>query len=214
MIQPKNGLFIVFEGGDGAGKSTQSARLAQWLASDGYEVRTTFEPGDTQVGAHVRQMVLHSSLDLCPRAEALLYAVDKAQHVAEVIKPSLDARMIVICDRYVDSTIAYQGAGRSLSIDEISKIAWWSVSDLVPDLTILMDVSVTEGLSTKDEHDRMESAGPEFHERVRDHFLELASSGPGRYLVINGRDPKDDVTAAIRACVREMIDQGSHALAR
>ncbi|MCL2783888.1 MAG: dTMP kinase [Propionibacteriaceae bacterium] len=210
----KNGMLIVFEGGDGAGKSTQSARLAAWLCDMGYQVRATFEPGDTELGAKVRQIVLHSKVEMCPKAEALLYLADKAQHVAEVIKPALEAGMIVISDRYVDSTIAYQGAGRALSDEEVSRIAWWAVSDLVPDLTVLMDVPVTQGLSRKDVLDRIESAGLEFHERVRDHFLALPSSQPGAYLVVNGRDPKDEVTAQIRECIQGIIDHSGHVLAR
>jgi dTMP kinase len=214
MSEKKLGLFIVFEGGDGAGKSTQSARLAAWLSSKGYHVRTTFEPGDTELGAQVREMVLHSHIDMAPRAEALLYAVDKAQHVAEVIKPSLAAGMIVISDRYVDSTIAYQGAGRALSVDEVSRLAWWSVANLVPDLTILIDVPPLEGLSRKNLHDRMENAGDDFHERVRAHMLHLASSGPGNYLVVDGSNPKDEVTTHIRESVTDLIKRCGRSIRR
>jgi len=218
MNSKKNGMFIVFEGGDGAGKSTQTARLAEWLTSQGYQVRTTFEPGDTDLGAQVRELVLHSQVPISPRAETLLYAVDKAQHVAEVVRPALEAGMIVVCDRYVDSTIAYQGAGRALHLEEVSHIAWWAVKDLVPDLTVLMDVPVKEGLERKEDQrdtlDRIEAAGLEFHERVRDYFLDLASTGPGRYLVVNSRDPKDEVTAQIRDCVTSVIAQSGNNLAR
>ena len=216
MNSKKNGMFIVFEGGDGAGKSTQTARLAEWLTAQGYHVRTTFEPGDTELGAQVREIVLHSHMPISPRAETLLYAVDKAQHVAEVVKPALEAGMVVVCDRYVDSTIAYQGAGRALHLEEVSHIAWWAVKDLVPDLTVLMDVPVKEGLERKEGQtlDRIESAGLEFHERVRDYFLDLASTGPGKYLVVNSRDPKDEVTAQVRDCVASMIAQSGNVLAR
>lgn len=199
------GYFIVFEGGDGAGKSTQSKRLADWLVSSGYRVRTTFEPGDTELGAAIRETVLHSSMDLSPRTETLLYAADKAQHVAEVVKPALDDHMIVICDRYVDSTVAYQGAGRALSADEVARIGWWAVGGLTPDLTVLMDVPPTHGLGRKEDLDRIESAGQDFHERVREHFLALAGAHPERYLVVNGRDPKDEVTARIREQVESLI---------
>ena len=218
MNSKKNGMFIVVEGGDGAGKSTQCARLAEWLTAQGYHVRTTFEPGDTELGAQVREIVLHSHMPISPRAETLLYAVDKAQHVAEVVKPALEAGMVVVCDRYIDSTIAYQGAGRALHLEEVSHIAWWAVKDLVPDLTVLMDVPVEEGLERKEEQsdklDRIESAGLEFHERVRDYFLDLASTGPGKYLVVNSRDPKDEVTAQIRDCVASLIAQSGNVLAR
>ena len=206
------GLFIVFEGGDGAGKSTQSARLAKWLAEQGWSVRTTFEPGDTALGAQVRQLVLHSQTPLSPRAEFLLYAADKAQHLSEVIAPALGAGMVVISDRYVDSTLAYQGAGRTLPGDDLARIAWWSVDSVVPDLTVLMDVAVHEGLSAKDELDRIESAGADFHTRVRAFFLDLAAADPARYLVVNGRDPIDDVTGQIRRRVEELITQGRHRL--
>lgn len=209
-----NGIFIVFEGGDGAGKSTQSERLASWLTSQGYRVRKTFEPGDTVVGQTVRQIVLHSDIDLSPRAEALFYAADKAQHISEVIKPSLKAGMIVICDRYVDSTIAYQGAGRILETQEVADIAWWAVQGLVPDLTVLMDVPVTHGLSRIDSHDRMESAGLGFHTRVRQHFLDSAHSNIERYLIVKGTDPKDEVTAQIRDAVTVVITDSHRNLIR
>ena len=199
-------VFIVFEGGDGAGKSTQSARLAAWLHDQGYPVRTTHQPGDTAVGLKLREIILHSELPLGPRTEALLYAADKAQHLAEVIKPALEAGIIVICDRYVDSTLAYQGGGREISLDEITHLAWWSVDNLRPDLTVLMDVGVDAGLSRKESLDRIESAGLEFHTRVRQRFLDLATADPTRYLVVDGRGPKDEVTALIRERVKPLLE--------
>jgi len=214
MESTDQGLFIVFEGGDGAGKSTQSALLAAWLAEQGWQVRTTFEPGDTALGAQVRRLVLHSQTPLSPRAEFLLYAADKAQHLSEVIAPALAAGRIVISDRYVDSTLAYQGAGRTLPGDDLARIAWWSVDSTVPDLTVLMDVAVHEGLSAKDELDRIESAGAEFHHRVRAHFLALAAADPARYLIVNGRDPKEQVTNQICQRVSDLITDGRHRLAR
>ncbi len=203
--RPSKGFFIVFEGGDGAGKSTHTRRLAAWLTGQGRLVTTTFEPGDTELGATVRQIVLHSSMKLSARAEALLYAVDKAQHIEEVVRPALGAGQIVVCDRYVDSVIAYQGAGRALALDDISRLAWWSVSDLVPDLTVLLDVPVAQAFAGKDQLDRIESAGADFHQRVRQHFLDLAAADPGRYLVVNGRDPIDQVSATIRRRVADLI---------
>ncbi|MDR0847925.1 MAG: dTMP kinase [Propionibacteriaceae bacterium] len=201
------GLFIVFEGGDGAGKTTQSARLVSWLRERGLDVVHTFEPGDTEVGQAVRGLVLHSRTDMAPRAEALLYAVDKAQHVAEVVRPALEAGKIVVCDRYVDSAIAYQGAGRALDIDEVTRLMWWAASDLRPDLTVLLDVRVDQGVEDVENPDRMESAGVEFHERVRAHFLALAAQDPGRYFIANGRDPKDEVTAQIRERVESLLGE-------
>jgi len=199
------GCFIVFEGGDGAGKSTQATRLAGWLTDRGYAVTTTFEPGDTAVGAKVRELVLHSDIDITPRAEALLYAVDKAQHVEEVIKPALAAGRVVISDRYTDSTIAYQGAGRAVDLGDVARLAWWAVDGLVPDLTVLMDVAPAVGLSDKASLDRIESAGEDFHHRVRRHFLELAAAEPARYLVVNGRGPKDEVTDQITGAVAGLL---------
>ncbi|MDR2930427.1 MAG: dTMP kinase [Propionibacteriaceae bacterium] len=210
----RSGLFIAFEGGDGSGKSTHARRLAQWLTDQGYRVHLTFEPGDTEVGASLRQIVLHSPVNLDVRAEALLYAADKAQHVAEVVRPGLDAGEIIICDRYVDSTIAYQGAGRALSVDDITRLAWWSVSDLAPDLTVVMDVSVRQAFAGKTDLDRMESAGVDFHERVRHHFLDLAAADPRRYLVVAGRGPIDAATGTIRTAVSELIDQSDRRLVR
>ncbi len=200
------GIFICFEGGDGSGKSTQAARLAEWLNSEGHEIVTTFEPGDTALGAVMRDLVLHSTtIPISPKAEALLYAADKAQHIAEVVQPALEGGKIVISDRYIDSTIAYQGAGRVLDPAEITRLAHWSVSDLLPDLTVLMDVPVAQAMDGKGSLDRIESAGPAFHERVRSYFLALAAQDPGRYLIVNGRDPKDDVTAVIRARVAQLL---------
>ena len=199
------GYFIVFEGGDGAGKTTQSTKLATWLAERGHTVTTTFEPGDSTLGKALRPLLLHSEMALNDRAEALLYAADKAQHVADVVRPALTAGHIVICDRYVDSTIAYQGAGRTLDIAEITRLGWWSVGGLKPDLTVLMDVPEAQGLARIADPDRIESAGADFHRRVRQHFLALAAAEPQRYLVVNGRAPKDEVAAQIQQRVAALI---------
>ncbi|MCL1923287.1 MAG: dTMP kinase [Propionibacteriaceae bacterium] len=214
MGAKKKGMFIVFEGGDGAGKSTQAARLAAWFAEQGYQVRTTFEPGDTAIGAKIREVVLNPDIEICPRAEVLLYCVDKAQHIYQVVKPALDQDHIVVCDRYVDSTIAYQGSGRVLTHEEVEHIAWWTVNNLVPDLTVLMDVPVDQGLTRKNLLTHTNETDLEFHERVRDYFLGLASTGPGRYLVVNGRDPMDDVTNQVREAVTDLIAHGHYSLAK
>jgi dTMP kinase len=200
------GLFLVLEGGDGAGKSTHAQLLEEWLTGLGRTVRRTFEPGDTAVGARIREIVLDpASGHIAPRAEALLYIADKAHHVEAVVRPALERGEIVVCDRYVDSVIAYQGAGRVLDPAEIAGIAWWAVGDLRPDVTIVLDVDVTEGLDAKDEPDRLEQAGRAFHERVRAHFLGLAAADPGRYLVLDSRRPKAEVAAAIRARVEGLL---------
>ncbi|MBI4900331.1 MAG: dTMP kinase [Actinobacteria bacterium] len=200
------GVFVVLEGGDGAGKSTQLGRLAAWLTQAGREVVVTYEPGDTPLGATVRRLLLdHSSGDVSPRAEAMLYAADKAQHVYEVVRPALDAGKVVGCDRYVDSMIAYQAAGRSLDPDEIRGLADWATGGLAPDLTVVLDVPVERALGEKTDLDRMESAGAEFHARVRAHFLDLAAQDPSRYLVLPGRDDRDAIEAAIRARVEALL---------
>ena len=200
------GLFVVLEGGDGAGKSTQLTRLAAWLREAGREVVVTYEPGDTHLGATIRTLVLdQSSGDITPRAEALLYAADKAQHVYEVVRPALEAGKVVVCDRYVDSMIAYQAAGRSQDADEIRGLADWATGALVPDLTVVLDVPVERALGEKTDLDRMESAGADFHARVRSYFLDLATQAPARYLVLQGREDRDAIEAAIRARVETLL---------
>jgi dTMP kinase len=203
--QPR-GLFLVLEGGDGAGKSTHAGLLEQWLAGRGYTVRRTFEPGDTPLGARIREILLDpASGDIAPRAEALLYAADKAHHVHTVVKPALARGEIVVSDRYTDSMVAYQGAGRDLRPEEVARVADWGVAGLRPDLTILLDVDVTAGLGAIEEHDRLEQAGREFHERVRAYFLHLAAQDPDRYLVVNSRLPNGEVAAAIQKRVAALL---------
>jgi dTMP kinase len=202
------GLFVVLEGGDGAGKSTQLARLATWLTEAGHEVVVTYEPGDTALGATLRRLVLdHASGDVSPRAEAMLYAADKAQHVYELVRPALEAGKVVVCDRYVDSMIAYQGAGRVLDVDEIRHLTDWATNGLLPDLTVVLDVPVENALGEKVDLDRLESAGTEFHERVREHFLDLAAQDPARYLVLPGREDRDTIEAAIRVRVTTLLGE-------
>jgi dTMP kinase len=202
-----SGLFVVLEGGDGAGKSTQLARLATWLTEAGHEVVVTYEPGDTVLGATLRKLLLdHASGDVSPRAEAMLYAADKAQHVYELVRPALDAGKVVVCDRYVDSMIAYQGAGRVLDVAEVRQLTDWATNGLLPDLTVVLDVPVERALGEKVDLDRLEAAGTEFHERVREHFLDLAAQDPGRYLVLPGREDRDAIEAAIRERVTTLLD--------
>lgn len=196
------GLFIVFEGGDGVGKSTQSRLLADWLAEQGREVVLTFEPGDTPAGATMRSIVLDPATgDLAPWAEALLYAADKAQHVYEVVRPALRRGAVVISDRYVDSMLAYQGAGRVLDSEQVELVARWATGDLRPDLTVVLDLDPARGVGDIAEKDRVEGAGEEFHRRARQYFLELAGRDPDRYLVLAARDP----VAAIAARVRDRV---------
>jgi dTMP kinase len=204
------GLFVVFEGGDGVGKSTQTVLLAQWLRTAGHEVVLTFEPGDTAVGGQLRHLVLdHGTGDLSPRAEALMYAADKAQHVYEVVLPALARGAVVICDRYVDSLIAYQGAGRVLGYEEIARIGWWAVDDLHPDLTIVLDMDPARAVGEIRQKDRLESAGEEFHRRVRRTFLEIAGSDAERYLVLPARDPIEAIAHAVRVRVQAALSDAS-----
>jgi dTMP kinase len=200
------GLFIVFEGGDGAGKSTHTALLAEWLQAAGHTVVTTREPGGTPLGDTIRRILLDpASGDIAPRAEALLYAADKAHHVYELIGPALERGDIVISDRYVDSMIAYQGAGRILDPDEVAWLGWWGVGGLRPDLTILLDVPVEQGLGEIAEPDRLEQAGTDLHERVRAFYLGLAAKDPEAYLVVDRSRPKAEVAAAIRDRVARLL---------
>lgn len=180
------GLFVAFEGGDGAGKSTQVRLLAAALERAGREVVVTRQPGGTALGSAIRDLVLHGG-HVSPRAEALLYAADKAHHVDELIRPALLRGADVLTDRYTDSSVAYQGAGRELGPQEIHDLLDWAVAGLFPDLTIVVDVPAAVGRARRgDTHDRIESEGDDFHERVRRHFLDLAATAPGRYLVVDG----------------------------
>ena len=185
------GIFIAFEGGDGAGKSTQVRFLAQSFRDAGRQVLVTRQPGGTPLGARIRELLLHGD-HVSPRAEALLFAADKAHHVDEVIRPALRAGDVVITDRYVDSSVAYQGAGRDLGADEIHQIQRWAVDDLEPDLTVVVDISAEEGRRRRGmTHDRLESEADDYHEAVRSHFLAMAAANPDRYLVVDGTvDPE------------------------
>lgn len=200
-------MFLVFEGGDGAGKTTQCRLLSQWLQRAGHQVLQTRQPGGTELGDRLRELLLsRREPEVDPRAEALLYAADKAQHVAEVIRPALVAGQIVVCDRYVDSMIAYQGAGRSLAAAEVRSLAEWGTGLLRPDLTVLLDVDPAAALAAKDSQDRVESAGADFHARVRDGFLTLAHADPDRYLVLSARQPRQALAAAVRERVTALLD--------
>ncbi len=181
------GLFVVFEGGEGTGKSTQAAMLAEALRGKGHDVVLTFEPGATSVGRRLREVLLdRSSTGMSPRTEALLYAADRAQHVAEVIRPALARGAVVISDRYVDSSLAYQGAGRDLDDHEVRRLSRWATGGLAADLTVVLDVDPAVGLQrATGPGDRIESEVLEFHERVRSRFLDLARQGRQRYLVVD-----------------------------
>ncbi|WP_428953265.1 dTMP kinase [Streptomyces sp. cg35] len=194
------GFFIALEGGDGAGKSTQAEALAEWIRGKGHEVVVTREPGATPVGKRLRSILLDvSSAGLSHRAEALLYAADRAEHVDTVVRPALERGAVVISDRYIDSSVAYQGAGRDLSPVEVARINRWATSGLVPHLTVLLDVDPEAARERFTEApDRLESEPLEFHNRVRSGFLTLAAGDPGRYLVVDAGQEPEAVTTVVR----------------
>ncbi len=193
------GVFVCFEGGEGAGKSTQSASLRAWLEEQGYVVCSTFEPGDTPVGQTLRRIVLDPATgELADRTEALLYAADKAEHVHAVVRPALARGEVVITDRYVDSTLAYQGAGRTLDLADVERVARWATEDLRPHLTVLLDLEPSDGLGRFADRDRIEGESVEFHARVREFYLALATADPDHYLVLDARAPVDEIAAAVR----------------
>jgi dTMP kinase len=205
-VSTVGGVFIVFEGGDGVGKTTQVELLCEWLADAGHEVVKTFEPGDSTVGAMIRHIVLDPATgEMSPRAEALLYAADKAQHIFSVVGPALRRGAVVVCDRYVDSMLAYQGAGRVLQLADVEQIARWATDDLRPDLTVVLDAELSDGVHAKSNKDRLESAGDVFHERTRLFFLELARRDPGRYLVLNARASRKEIAAQVIARVTPLL---------
>ena len=203
------GLWITLEGGDGAGKTTQATRLEQWLRDEGRTVVRTREPGGTEVGVLIRDIVLHHRGDVAPRAEALLYAADRAHHVATLVRPALARGEIVIQDRYLDSSVAYQGAGRVLDAAQIRDLSLWATEDALPDLTVLLDLDPASARARLDADDkpfdRLESEQADFHARVRKAFLELAAAEPERFLVLDATLPADDLAAAVRARVVALL---------
>jgi dTMP kinase len=202
----ESGLFVCFEGGEGGGKSTQAELLRSSLEAAGHVVVLTREPGDTPVGAEMRRIVLDPETgELADRTEALLYAVDKAEHVHAVVGPALERGEVVITDRYVDSTLAYQGAGRSLDTDELEWVARWATDDLRPHLTVLLDVEPSAGLTRFEGRDRIEGESLEFHQRVREGFLALAAADPEHYLVLDARDDIEAIATTVLARVRGLL---------
>lgn len=203
------GLFITLEGGDGSGKTTQAELLGAWLAEAGRTVVRTREPGGTEVGVEVREIVLHHRGDIAPRAEALLYAADRAHHVATLVRPALERGDVVIQDRYIDSSVAYQGAGRVLDPDAVRGLSEWATEGLQPDLTILLDldadVARTRLDSARTRYDRLEAEASAFHTRVRAAFLALAETEPTRFLVVDASLPVAEIAATIRERVAGLL---------
>jgi dTMP kinase len=190
-------VFIAFEGGDGAGKTTQIELLRGRLTQGGYDVVVTREPGGTALGASIREVLLHGD-HVAPRAEALLFAADRAHHVATVVRPALARGAVVLQDRYLDSSVAYQGAGRQLDPADIKRLSLWATEGLLPDLTVLLDVTPEVGRDRRGEvHDRLESEQDDFHARVREHYLQLAAADPGRYLVVDASLPPEEIAQIV-----------------
>jgi dTMP kinase len=202
---PTQGIFIAFEGGEGTGKSTQSKLLAQLLEQEGESVLLTREPGGTDLGKDLRKILLgHETGAISPRAEALLYAADRAHHVYSVIRPALERGEVVITDRYFDSSAAYQGAGRVLNPAEVARISRWATESLYPTLTILIDVPAEIGLGRLQSRDRLEAESNDFHERVRQEYLQIAMMDPERYFVVDGTQPVDEIHRQITERVSEI----------
>ena len=204
------GMFITFEGGDGSGKSTQIQSVRGWFESRGREVIVTREPGGTELGTEIRRLVQNGPEDVDARTEALLYAADRAYHVATVIRPALERGAVVLGDRYIDSSLAYQGAARSLGVDEIASLSAWATQGLYPFLTFLLDLPPEVGARRRtDAPDRMERESMDFHERVRHEYLRLADAEPERIVVIDAVGTVDEVFSEIRGVLVERFDGGS-----
>ena len=198
--------FITFEGGDGAGKSTQVALLAEELRARGLDVVLTREPGGTPIAERIRDVVLGlENLGLDSRSEALLYAASRAEHVAKLVQPALDAGKVVICDRYLDSSVAYQGIGRGLGREEVRDLNLWATRGLLPDLTVLLDVEHTAGLTRVEDPNRIEAEPEEFHADVRQAFLTLAAAEPERFLVLPAHDSREAIAERVLTAVLKVL---------
>lgn len=201
-------MFITFEGGDGAGKSTQIRRLAELLREGGHDVRVTFEPGEGELGGELRRLMQHSG-HIDARTEALLFAADRAEHVARIVRPALERGAIVLSDRYLDSSVAYQGAARELGTQEIRDLSLWASDGLLPDLTILFDLDPRIGAARRTgEPDRLEREPLAFHTRVRDNFLAAAAAEPERFVVIDAARESEAIAADVAAAVTARLKAG------
>ena len=201
------GLFITFEGGDGSGKSTQVGLLTEWLESQSHEVVHSREPGGTDLGLELRNIVLHRRGHIAPRAEALLYAADRAHNIATKVRPAIERGAVVIQDRYLDSSVAYQGAGRVLGAEEVRELSLWATEGLLPNLTVLLDLDPEIGRAriAGGVYDRLEEEKNDFHERVRASYVSLAAAEPERFLLLDATDDVETIAAAIRARVVALL---------
>ncbi|MDX2171402.1 MAG: dTMP kinase [Deltaproteobacteria bacterium] len=202
------GCLIAFEGPEGAGKSTQIARAAEALRGRGRHIEVTFEPGATALGAGLRETLLHARAEAAPAplAELFLYLADRAQHVSQSIRPALDAGAVVLIDRFTASTIAYQGYGRGLDLEQVVRSEAWARGDLAPQLTLLLDLPVRVGLArARGEHDRFHAEHEAFHERVRQGFLTLAAAAPRTWRVLDATQPADTVHAQVMAAIDAVV---------
>jgi dTMP kinase len=204
-----SGVFVTFEGGDGSGKTTQIQLLKKWLEDHGHTVVVTREPGGTDLGNELREIILHRKGFIAPRAEALLYAADRAHHIHTLVKPALERGEVVVQDRYLDSSLAYQGAGRVLDPNEVREVSLWATENLMPVLTVLLDVPADVAKKRQNAleraYDRLEAEAEDFHQRVRTSYQALADAEPERFLVIDG-------TLAIEAIHDQIIQKVSHLL--
>ncbi len=202
----ERGVFIVFEGGEGAGKSTQSGLLARWVSEQGRAVTRTREPGGTPAAEAIRDVLLDvSNTGLDDRAEALLFAAARGDHAMRVIRPALTRGDVVVCDRYLDSSVAYQGAGRDLGLEAVRDLSLWATRDLIPDLTIVLDIDPALGLARVERPDRLEAEPLPWHARVRQAFADLATREPHRYLVVDATADVDQIAARVIDRVRPLI---------
>jgi dTMP kinase len=202
-------VFLTLEGGDAVGKTTQAIALERWLTERGRTVVRTREPGGTELGEQIRALVLHGGA-VDPRAEALLYAADRAHHVATVVRPALARGEVVVQDRYLDSSIAYQGAGRVLDPEEVRGLSAWATGGLLPDLTVLLDLDPAIARARRGERaaeDRLEAEHDDFHERVRAAFLALAAAAPARFVVVDAALEPDEIAKRIRASVEPLLSR-------
>jgi dTMP kinase len=203
------GVFITFEGGDGSGKTTQIGLLQKWLSDKGHTVVVTREPGGTDLGNQLRDIILHSTGFIAPRAEALLYAADRSHHIYTLVRPALERGDIVVQDRYFDSSVAYQGAGRVLDATEVRELSLWATERLMPHLTVLLDVPAdgakARQLEDDRRFDRLEAEAQDFHQRVRESYLALATAEPDRFLVLEGTASVESIHEAITKRVSDLV---------